>query len=413
MILFVYFNTIFLCLTFFNKNSSIILSFIKERGIILGSKKGLSKERYEIIEPFLKKEKKLKDIENEKNISYATLKRWVKAYKENGIEGLIKKERKDKNKYRSLDEKTYEFIKESYEKNPDIKISSLYEKCCKFIKTFSDNTISYHTVYRAVNNLDDFVKNHASINIEKIKKKHQAYRIAQTPLDVNIRDFRQNSIKKPYLYLIYDISTNDILNYYLSFTKLDLKKSAAFLRDTIIKNYKSDENFFIKPQNLLIDSFEIKNKRKIEQIKETLDIKIENYYEPNKEMEKFINFLKSDLTNLLKETHFTSSLQDLDKILYSYIFMNNIKNLNDENPFSSSGILKDIDKLDILLGSAKRKVQEYGIRFRNGIYRNPDLKQHTGNILDIKYNVNDPKEIKVYFKGKFLCMAYLSANENF
>lgn len=400
-------------MTFFNKNSSIIVSFIKERGIVLGTKKGLSKERYKIIEPFLKKEKKLKDIENEKNISYATLKRWVKAYKENGIEGLIKKERKDKNQYRSLDEKTYEFIKESYEKNPDIKISNLYEKCCKFIKTFSDNTISYHTVYRAVNNLDDFVKNHASINIEKIKKKHQAYRIVQTPLNINIRDFRQNSIKKPYLYLIYDISTNDILNYYLSFTKLDLKKSAAFLRDTIIKNYKPNENFFIKPQNLLIDSFEIKNKRKIEQIKEILDIKIENYYEPNKDMEKFINFLKSDLKNLLKETHFTNSLHDLDKILYSYIFMNNIKNLNDENPFSSSGILKDIDKLDILLGSAKRKVQEYGIRFRNGIYRNPDLKQHTGNILDIKYNVNDLKEIKVYFKGFFLCMAYLSANENF
>ncbi len=379
----------------------------------MGSRKGLSKERYKIIEPFLNKEKKLKDIENEKNISYATLKRWVKAYKDDGIEGLIKKERKDKNQYRSLDEKTFEFIKESYEKNPDIKISSLYEKCCKFIKTFSDKTISYHTVYRAVNNLDDFVKNHASINIEKIKKKHQAYRIIQTALDVNIRDFRKNSIKKPYLYLMYDVSTDDILNYYLSFSKLDLKKSTAFLRDTIIKNYKSDEKNFLKPQNLLIDSFEIKNKRKIEQIKENLDIKIENYYEPNKEMEKFVNFLKTDLNNLLRETHFNSSLLELDKILYSYIFMNNIKNLNEEKPFSPTGILRDIDKLDILLGSAKRKVQEYGIRFRNGIYRNPDLKEHVGHILEIKYNVNNPKEIKVYFKGNFLCMAYLFSNENF
>ncbi|WP_319370501.1 Mu transposase C-terminal domain-containing protein [uncultured Ilyobacter sp.] len=379
----------------------------------MGSRKGLSKERYKIIEPFLNKEKKLKDIENEKNISYATLKRWVKAYKDDGIEGLIKKERKDKNQYRSLDEKTFEFIKESYEKNPDIKISSLYEKCCKFIKTFSDKTISYHTVYRAVNNLDDFVKNHASINIEKIKRKHQAYRIIQTALDVNIRDFRKNSIKKPYLYLMYDVSTDDILNYYLSFSKLDLKKSTAFLRDTIIKNYKSDEKNFLKPQNLLIDSFEIKNKRKIEQIKENLDIKIENYYEPNKEMEKFVNFLKTDLNNLLRETHFNSSLLELDKILYSYIFMNNIKNLNEEKPFSPTGILRDIDKLDILLGSAKRKVQEYGIRFRNGIYRNPDLKEHVGHILEIKYNVNNPKEIKVYFKGNFLCMAYLFSNENF
>jgi transposase len=379
----------------------------------LGLKKGLSKERYEIIEPFLKKEKKLKDIENEKNISYATLKRWVKAYKENGIEGLIKKERKDKNQHRSLDEKTYEFIKESYEKEPDIKITTLYEKCSKFLKNFGDKTISYHTVYRAVNNLDDFVKSHASLNIEKIKKKHQAYRISQVVLDIDIMDFRLGSLKKPFLYLIYDVSTNDILNYYLSFSKLDLKKSMAFLRDTIIKNYKPDEKIYIKPESLLIDSFEIKNNRKLTQIKEALNIKIENYFESNSEMDKFINYLKSDLKNMVMSTPFNNSMIELDKILYSYIFMNNGIDLTSDSPFNSSGTLKDLEKLDILLGSAKRKVQEYGIRFRNGIYRNPILKEQVGNISEIKYNVNDAKEIKIYFNGIFFCTAYISANENF
>jgi transposase len=379
----------------------------------LGLKKGLSKERYEIIEPFLKKEKKLKDIENEKNISYATLKRWVKAYKENGIEGLIKKERKDKNQHRSLDEKTYEFIKESYEKEPDIKITTLYEKCSKFLKNFGDKTISYHTVYRAVNNLDDFVKSHASLNIEKIKKKHQAYRISQVVLDIDIMDFRLGSLKKPFLYLMYDVSTNDILNYYLSFSKLDLKKSMAFLRDTIIKNYKPDEKIYIKPESLLIDSFEIKNNRKLTQIKEALNIKIENYFESNSEMDKFINYLKSDLKNMVMSTPFNNSMIELDKILYSYIFMNNGIDLTSDSPFNSSGSLKNLDKLDILLGSAKRKVQEYGIRFRNGIYRNPILKEQVGNISEIKYNVNDAKEIKIYFNGIFFCTAYISANENF
>lgn len=377
------------------------------------SKKGLSKERYEIIEPFLKKEKKLKDIEKEKNISYATLKRWVKAYKENGIEGLIKKERKDKNQQRSLDDKTYEFIKESYQKDPNIKITALYEKCCKFLKGFGDKTISYHTVYRAVNNLDDFVKSHASPNIEKIKKKHQAYRILQVVLDIGIRDFRLGTLKKPFLYLIYDVSTNDILNYYLSFTKLDLKKALAFLRDTIMKNYKPAEKIYIKPATLLVDSFEIKNNRKLAQIKETLDIKIENYFEPNSEMDKFAGYLKGDLKNMISSAPFNNSMMELDKILYSYIFMSSMEISESDVPFDSSGILKDLDELDVLLGSAKRKVQEYGIRFRNGIYRNPLLKELVGNISEIKYNVNDPKEIKVYFKGDFFCMAYMSSNENF
>ena len=49
--------------------------------------------RFKIIEPFLKKEKKLKEIELEENISYSTLKRWVNAYKKKGMLGLEKKER--------------------------------------------------------------------------------------------------------------------------------------------------------------------------------------------------------------------------------------------------------------------------------------------------------------------------------
>ena len=59
----------------------------------MDSEKDTQIKRFKIIEPFLRKEKKLKDIEKETNISYATLKRWIKAYKEKGMLGLDKKER--------------------------------------------------------------------------------------------------------------------------------------------------------------------------------------------------------------------------------------------------------------------------------------------------------------------------------
>ena len=45
------------------------------------TEKELQLQRFKIIEPFLRKEKKLKEIEEETGISYATLKRWVNAYK--------------------------------------------------------------------------------------------------------------------------------------------------------------------------------------------------------------------------------------------------------------------------------------------------------------------------------------------
>ena len=50
----------------------------------------MKKDKYSIIEPFLKKEKKLKELSHEYNIPYSTLKRWIKTYKEYGIKGLSK-----------------------------------------------------------------------------------------------------------------------------------------------------------------------------------------------------------------------------------------------------------------------------------------------------------------------------------
>lgn len=71
-------------------------------------------KRFKIIEPFLRKEKKLKEIEKETDISYATLKRWIKAYKEKGILGLDKKERQDKNSFRAIDNEGIDIIKKVY-----------------------------------------------------------------------------------------------------------------------------------------------------------------------------------------------------------------------------------------------------------------------------------------------------------
>lgn len=75
------------------------------------SKNKTNEKRYQVIKPFLNGEKKLKEIENESGISYATLKRWVKSYKETGISGLEKKVRKDKSQHRSISDRTMDFIK--------------------------------------------------------------------------------------------------------------------------------------------------------------------------------------------------------------------------------------------------------------------------------------------------------------
>ena len=136
------------------------------------SKTNLKEKRYQIIKPFIDGEKKLKEIENESCVSYATLKRWVKSYKETGVSGLKKKTRKDKSQHRNISEKTFEFIKKTYEENPSIKITTLYEKCLNFLKDIQGESISYQTVYRVVSNLDNFIQSHAELHLERIKKRN-------------------------------------------------------------------------------------------------------------------------------------------------------------------------------------------------------------------------------------------------
>ena len=126
--------------------------------------------RFKIIEPFLKKEKKLKDIEREKNISYSTLKRWVSAYKKDGFLGLEKKKREDKNIFRKIDNKTFNEIKNSYISSEEKSITKLYRKFSNELK------ISYATFYRIVNNIDDFFNDSKTKYIEKIKKTNECYR---------------------------------------------------------------------------------------------------------------------------------------------------------------------------------------------------------------------------------------------
>ena len=146
--------------------------------------------RFKIIEPFLKKEKKLKEIELEENISYSTLKRWVNAYKKNGMLGLEKKEREDKNSFRNIDEDSLEKIKNICKESGETNITKLYSDCKdSFPETFS---ISYATFYRIVNNIDEFFNKTTVKYMEKIKKENQCYLVFDIPLYIIVVDFFSN-----------------------------------------------------------------------------------------------------------------------------------------------------------------------------------------------------------------------------
>jgi putative transposase len=61
-------------------------------------------ERYKTIEPFLQRNATLEDISKEKKIPVRTLYNWVKAFKQNGLNGVAPKRRSDKGQRRAAQE---------------------------------------------------------------------------------------------------------------------------------------------------------------------------------------------------------------------------------------------------------------------------------------------------------------------
>lgn len=162
-------------------------------------------KKFKIIEPFLRKEKKLRDIEKESGISYATLKRWIKAYKEEGVLGLDKKERQDKNSFRAVDDKGMEIIKKVCRESSEANISQLYDKCRKFLEEKEYN-VSYPTFYRIVNNLDGFFKKTSRIHMKKIKKEHEVYAAAEIPLYILVKT-EEGENRVPKILIVFDTAS--------------------------------------------------------------------------------------------------------------------------------------------------------------------------------------------------------------
>lgn len=349
-----------------------------------------SKKKFKIIEPFLKKEKKLKEIEKESNTSYATLKRWIKSYKTDGIKGLSKKERVDKNNYKKIDSIELNVIQEIYLNNSGLPISKLYQKYSEILNSMS-SIISYPTFYRIINNLDSYIKESSQSHFKRIEKKETSFGIFQFPIFFPIMKQKETIF---YLTLYFEISNLKIYNFSFTKEQKSFTKCFSFIRESILKAGIYPKEIF------LTDTIKEASKTNLRKcFLETSIFFLEDLDFECSELIKFCNFIEKDLLNNFVDKNdilFTDALDFLD----SYILL-------EERPKAS--ILEDsfVRKLDFFLLKAKRKVHYYGIRLKSAIYSNELLTALINEIVEIYYTPLDNNSVYIYFKEKFLCEAFL------
>lgn len=334
-------------------------------------------ERFQIILPFLQGKKTLKEIEKESNISYATLKRWIKNYRENGINGLEIKSRADKNSFRKADETTIKKIKKLYSSNKEKSLIELYKK----VKETLEENMSFNTFYRVINQLDTYLKNKSKFQINRNIKNGDIY-IVKSFISYHFIKYKEFS-KLPIILLVFNASTSDFIDFHICFSDKYDNSLLAFFRKFILKGAYLFECKEL-PKEILIDlNFSIPKKIKENVLKES-KIKILEFETNNDDINNFIINLKNDLNkNFFEET----SYDEFIKFIKNYCVFYN----------QNSKLLLEKEKIQLLncfLTTTKRKIHSYGIQVNNSFYNLQLLSKHTGKIIKILF---DPLEQSFIF----------------
>ena len=337
-------------------------------------------KKYKILEPFFKKEKKLREIEKETQISYATLKRWVSQYKDSGKKGLVKKTRVDKNTFKKVNEDVMEHLKALYKEYHALPVTKLYEKAKKTLSSYN-SMIIYPTFFRIINNLDENIKQNS---IKSVKKdKVYEYAIIQKAIPI---PFFNNKNKIFYLTIFYNKENYKIINFIFEEEKRELIKLFNFIQESIIiegaypKNISLDERIQGVSKNLLRTIF---FQTKISFIQEEAD-------------ENMMGFVRYIDTDILKEFNKEKpkNIKEISLFIKKYLFIEDrkIENLNNEEKY----------KLLYFLHKYKRKVYNSGVRIKNNIYISSLLKEKEGTIVDVFYNEFFIDSVDIYIKDMFV-----------
>ena len=232
----------------------------------------LALKRYSILKPYILKEKNLKEISEDTKISYSTLKRWASSYKKQGLNGLNKSWRSDKDTHRSLNQETINYIKKLYKENPNLKILDYYTKCLDFLKNIGEKVVSYDTIYRMINELNPYIHEFIPNNHISSKNSNEIFEIEYFQLDYYILDERDNILKRPYLNILYDNYSEIIYNFLITFEKITLYEIFSLLRNSIL-SFK-EKNYYFVPQKLIINNLKFNNTEPLDNVKKKLNITI-------------------------------------------------------------------------------------------------------------------------------------------
>lgn len=392
--------------------------------------------KYQLIRPFLQKEKSLITISKESQLSLRTAKDWVKRYRQHGLGGLARKSRRDSGVRRSCSQKTQQLIEGLHLQKSHLSGASIYREIRKYAKIHPLKYPSYRTICNIISQLPhdlttlahqgskQYKEQFDLLYIREANTSNELWQADHMLLDILLIHEGEKTGVRPWLTVIEDDYSRAVAGYELSFMSPSAIKTALCLRQAIWRKKESTWSVCGIPSMLYTDHGSDFTSKHIEQV--CIDLKIQLIFSQvgvprgRGKIERFFRTLNQMLLSELegytesKNPIPTFTLAELDNLIRAFIIdYNQRQHQSTKEPpkhkWEKSGFLphlpSSLEHLDLLLLTlAKpRKIKRDGIHFQGLRYLDSVLADYVGESVIIRYDPSDLTSIRVFYKNKYLC----------
>jgi putative transposase len=362
--------------------------------------------RFQAIRPFLEDGVPLTQIAREQGLVLRTARRWVNRYRKEGLTGLARKERGDRDK-RKLTPALQQLIEGMALRKPRMPVATIHREVAETAKRLGQEPPSYKVVHAVIAKLEPALVTLAhegskaySASFDLVYRReadapNAIWQADHTELDILVQD-TDGTARRPWLTIIIDDYSRAVAGYFLSLSAPSAIQTALALRQAIWRKTQAGWHICGIPQVLYTDHGSDFTSHHIEQVAADLKIRLifSGVARPRGrgKIERFFDSLSQVLLSRLPGFSRTESgrravltQSELASKIETYLieeYLVTPHSTTGQAPqarWEAGGFLPQmpdsLERLDLLLLTVARtrRVQQDGIRFMSMRYIDPTL----------------------------------------
>lgn len=400
--------------------------------------------KYEKIRGCVQKERSQRKAAEEAGVAVKTIRRWIRAYEEGGLRGLVKEKRKDSGERRGMEPEEVKLVEGLALCKPEWSAATVHREMTKIAKQQGWKEPSYWTVYRIVKGIAGADKTMAvqgeSVYREeydlvlrrRAERPNEIWQADHMLLDIWVLD-EQGKERRPWLTVILDDYSRAVAGYRVSFSAPSAQQTALVLREAVWRKQDGRWHVCGVPGRFYSDHGSDFTSKHMEQV--GVDLKMELVYSQvgvprgRGKIERFFGTVNQLLLERLPgfipiekrgkrgEKKGELTLGEFERIFGDWLLDEYHRREHSEvkkapqQAWEEGGFVprlpERLEELDLLLLAVEgsRKVQQDGISFRGQRYQAPTLAGYVKEEVSLRYDPRDMAEVRVYHQGVFVCRA--------